>query len=389
MAHRSTLRPPIFMEKSLEDRQVCAKNMAELAYKYAIRDARTLEQVFTSPTKDRVIHAGGLAIRSYNLARIHDRACVIYIAKREAGKSVHGYQVLATKSYFPTAYVTSTTDGPSGFYQTVVRHENVHTDYDPEYQAAIIESQKACADVHNAELARGRIFDPRCIMIEDDCAFDRRMHEDKNLDRVATSGRHFHIFEMVMVQRMHRVSPTFRDNCDLIVLYNTKQKEVRKAVWLQYASFIDEDRFFEIWDTVTAEPYHALMIVGRYRDLRLPLEQQFWHFRAHTVEAVDALLGGGEVSDDGEVTKPAVRYWVVGKRGEDVDSVCETQRRPVEAPPAEGDELLDDGWLPTLYVPHFEASPISLSEWYLRRKRVTEEERKAAIVKKVINSAGE
>mgnify|MGYP000429174763 CR=1 FL=1 len=32
------------------------------------------------------------------------------------------------------------------------------------------------------------------------------------------------------VQRMHRISPTFRDNCDLIVLYNTKQRDVRRDV---------------------------------------------------------------------------------------------------------------------------------------------------------------
>lgn len=377
------------MGKTLDDETVCLKNMAEIALKYGIRDKRRLEQIFTSPTKDKVIKAGGYNIRSFNLARIHDRACGIYIAKREAGKSVHGYQVLATKSFFPVAHVTSTTDGPSGFYQTVVRAENVRTDYDPAYQEAIIEAQKACADLHNRELKNGRIFDPRCIMIEDDCAFDRRMHEDKNLDRVATSGRHFHIFEMVMVQRMHRVSPTFRDNCDFVVLYNTKQREVRNAVWRQYASFIDEELFYEIWDTVCAEEYHALMIVSRYRDLQRPIDEQFFHFRAHTVEAVDALLGGGEVADDGTVIKPARYFWTIGKRCPDADAACATQQVPIE--PVDGDSSDDEDaaawYTPPAVSTRFEPSPLSVSEWYLQRKRVAEEAAKSAAVEKIINSA--
>lgn len=400
MSHRFKEEQPILKEKSLPDEQLIAKNYYEIAKRYNITDRRRLEMLFSSSDPDLVIEKDveiirngmvekeHIQIRSYNLAIMHDRPCGICIAERDSGKSVLTYQILATKSFIPCCFVTSTTDGISGFYQTVVPDNHVFCRYSPQKQRQLVDAQEMVCEIAKEKWEQDHEYvDCRCALIEDDVAHDRRLHEDAAMDQVGTSGRHIEFFGWCNVQKLQRVSPTFRQNSDVIVIFACDNQDVRKEIWKHYCGYMSYKSFCEILTDITREPFHCMVIANRGRDKFKPIDQRIYHFRAFKEECVDALLGDGEVSRTGELLKPCSphRYWQFGDKiykeprieqtiqGDDIEVFRSDLNR-------EEDEVDDQEG--------FDPFPWSLSQRYINKERQKKQKRYLAGLKTVVRNSG-
>lgn len=424
MAHRATTHEPEFFNKMLDEEDVRTKNYAELALYTGITDPDRLDKLFSSKkpdelfpititvdetrfgqfspeTREREAEMGGdendegtlrhTTIRSFSLADVHDRSCVLAVGSRESGKTVTMYQLVATKSYFADAYATSTTDGVSGYWQSVIPPRNVHEEYDPAFQNAILSAQRKVIDKYQERLRQGEFFDPRTIIVEEDCAYEMFMRMDRALDRMGANGRHYHILPIVLVQRLHTVDTVFRENCDLIFLWKSDNRKTRMTVWEEYASFLPRDEFFRIWDSVTQNPYHVLVICSRGRDrYKRPEDRLFW-FCGWKEEAVDALMGGGEIDEEGNVTKPPVVLWRVGRpwllnpviqQEAENDEVAMTrgrEARMTRVSHGKADEIEMDE-----VDVRYEVTPLSWTNRTLQKYRVEQEARQTSAVESVL-----
>ena len=345
------------MKKALPLPALVFKNYAELALRWNIRDPEILHKVFSTDNQDFVfdIHFNevrenepeSIQIRAFNLSWIHDRACIVFNAMRESGKTVLMYQLIASKSFLKQGYCVSASEGASHYWEPIFGERHTQELFDPEDQHEILAVQEQCTTLYMSELAERRFCDPRAINIQEDCAWDNKVHYDSGgLDRIAMSGRHYHLLNIITTQRMQKVSTSFRDNCDLIVLFRSDNADVRKEVWRQWGSFISERRFLQIWDEVTSTPFHALLIMNRGQSRFEPPENRLFHFKARTEEEVDKLLPG----------------WRVGRD---------------EQSAADEEATVDQAELERLRMfrniedmqQRFEASPLSLSERYLQQRR--------------------
>lgn len=420
MSHRTVTHEPQFFNKMLDEDDVQTKNYAELALFTGIKDPKRLEMLFSSKEPDKTFtlpltvdnscyedfkdNPDGVVgdgenvptermatFRSFNLANVHDRSCVLAVGSRESGKTVTMYQLVATKAYFADAYATSTTDGVSGYWQSVIPPRNVHEEYDPAFQNAIINAQRKVIDKYQERLRAGEFFDPRTIVVEEDCAYEMYLRMDRALDRMGANGRHYHLLPLVLVQRVHTVDTVFRENCDLIFLWKSDNRKTRMTIWEEYASFLPRDEFFRIWDSVTTHPYHVLVICARGRDrYKKPEDRLFW-FCGWEERAVDALMGGGEITPDGEVTAPPKWLWRVGRpwllnpiivqeaENDDVALTRGREARMTRVAHGKADEEEDrDAML------RYEITPYSWSNKVLENYRVAQEKRTSDAVEKTL-----
>lgn len=361
------------MEKVTPVEQLVWKNYAELALAWRFTDAARLHDVFTPVDRDDVVDVDiadirereGLddhfAVRSFNLAFINDRSTVVFNAARGSGKTVFEWQLLASKSFIRRGYCVSTTDGGGEYWTPKFGHDATSDVFVGSDQQHIIEEQLTRTGRYRAELQRRRFFDPRCVNVQEDVAFDPRVHASGDLDRIAMSGRHFNILNVATTQRLQRLSPGFRDQGEFIVLFSFDSEEVSRDVWRQWAGFLPRKVFMRVWREVTHEPFRALVIdnspMARFRR---PDQRVFW-FKARRERDVDALFPAGEWGFNDTVEAPVDR---------------ETRRPPVDL------EAFDDDAEARLES-DFEAARWSLTKRLIEREQRERAERRLADIERL------
>lgn len=294
--------------------KIRVNNVAQIVMKYPWMSASDVEWLFGGALKGTCLEVGNHKFFNFDLSRIHDRFCGVVLAPRESGKTSLSYQLIASKSYIPRGHVTSTTDGTSPFWSHVFGRNNVTQVYSPETQFELAEIQEMRAQKYTAQAKQGKIYDPRLLVVEEDCAYDKHVRTDSGLDKIATSGRHFHMGHLIILQKLKTVSPTYRENADFIVLAsNIENPEMRKQVWQEYAGFLSFDYFVYLLRVITSEPFRVMIISSRGIDRGLPPNERIFFFKAIREEAVDCVLGGGKYSfKSGYVLKPPQVFWRVG-----------------------------------------------------------------------------
>lgn len=110
---------------------------------------------------------------------IKDDEVVVFIGKRNTGKSFLTKDMLYHKKHIPVGTVISPTENANRFYSDIVPPIFIHDEYTPAVVSSFMKKQKR---MKKRKLA-GENIDNKAFLILDDCLYDADWKKIKELKR--------------------------------------------------------------------------------------------------------------------------------------------------------------------------------------------------------------
>lgn len=219
-----------------------------------------------------------LNLRKFDMTRIKDDKVVLFIGKRDTGKSFLIRDLLFHHRNVPIGTVISGTESANAFYSSIIPPLFIHEEFNPLIIANILKRQKTLAEKIQKDLAaRGTTsVDPRTFMIMDDCMYDDKWIRDKFIRSLFMNGRHWKILYILALQYCMGIPPVLRTNVDFVFILRENIMANRRRLWEQFAGmFPTFESFSQIMDQCT-ENYECLVIDNNAKSNKLE-DQVFWY----------------------------------------------------------------------------------------------------------------
>jgi hypothetical protein len=219
-----------------------------------------------------------LALRKFDMNKIKDDKVVVFIGKRETGKSFLIRDLLYHHQSIPIGTVISGTESANSFYSSIIPPLFIHEEFNPLIIENLLKRQKTLALKITKDIqTRGTTsVDPRTFMIMDDCLYDSSWTRDKYIRSLFMNGRHWKILYIVAMQYCMGIPPNLRTNIDYVFILRENIVANRKRLYEQFAGmFPDFDSFSQIMDQCT-ENYECIVIDNNAKSNKIE-DQVFWY----------------------------------------------------------------------------------------------------------------
>jgi hypothetical protein len=199
-----------------------------------------------------------LQLNRFDMSKIKDDQVVMFIGKRNTGKSFLVRDLLWHKQHLPVGTVISPTESANCFFGKMVPPVFIHDDFDPALLENVWTRQKNIMERVNAGQTH---IDPRAFLIMDDCLADSKAWiNDRTIRNVFMNGRHRKLFFILTSQYALGIPPTLRNNIDYTFILREPSQRSRKILYENYASmFPTFGSFNQVMDACTSN-YECLVI---------------------------------------------------------------------------------------------------------------------------------
>lgn len=217
-------------------------------------------------------------LRKFDMSKLKQDAVVVFIGKRNTGKSFLVRDMLYYKRDFPCGIVISGTESSNGFYASMMPGVFIHDDFKPEIVESLIKRQKTLVyKVKEQEAMYGRTnIDPRAFLILDDLMFDTSWLKEMNIKRLFMNGRHHKLLYVITMQYCLGIPPNLRTNVDYVFILREPNIGNRRRLYEQYAGiFKTFEMFCQVMDQCTAN-YECLVIDNTSRSNNIE-DMVFWY----------------------------------------------------------------------------------------------------------------
>tara|TARA_B110000008_G_C16947968_1_gene555250 strand:- start:394 stop:1233 length:840 start_codon:yes stop_codon:yes gene_type:complete len=213
-----------------------------------------------------------LVLRKFDITSIPDDSVVVFVGKRETGKSFLVRDLLYHKQHLPIGTVISATEGANEFYQKMVPKKFIRHEYEEAISERVVARQKMAVK----QSKRDKECDPRAFYLLDDCMFDSKWTRSKMIRALFMNGRHFRIMFLITMQYALGIPPVLRSNIDYIFLLRDSLIQNRRRLYDSYAGMFGTfDLFCRVMDQCT-ENFHCLVIHNNAKSNKLE-DQVFWY----------------------------------------------------------------------------------------------------------------
>jgi hypothetical protein len=219
-----------------------------------------------------------LSLRKFDMTKIKDDKVVVFIGKRDTGKSFLIRDLLYHHRGLPIGTVISGTESANSFYSSIIPPLFIHEEFNPMIIGNLLKRQKTLALKIRKDLeTRGTSsVDPRTFMIMDDCLYDANWTRDKFIRSLFMNGRHWKILYVIALQYCMGIPPVLRTNIDYVFILRENIVANRKRLYEQFAGmFPDFDSFSQIMDQCT-ENYECIVIDNNAKSNKIE-DQVFWY----------------------------------------------------------------------------------------------------------------
>lgn len=218
-----------------------------------------------------------LELRKFDARNLKDDSVVLFIGKRNVGKSFCLKYIMSFHQSIPVGVVVSPTERANHFFESWVPKMLLYDEYTENTVAKFLDRQIKITDQYNAEKKKyGRTdLDPRAFLILDDCLYDKSWPNSKNIRCLFMNGRHYKVFFLITMQYPLGIPPHLRSNVDYIFIFRDNQIKNRERIYQQYAGmFPSFDIFSQVMDQCT-ENFECLVIDNKVQSNKLE-DQVFW-----------------------------------------------------------------------------------------------------------------
>ena len=217
-----------------------------------------------------------LKLKKFDMKSIKSDKVVVFIGKRETGKSFLVKDLLWHHKDMPVGTVISGTEGANQFYSKTVPPIFIHEEYTPEIINNFVKRQKRLVKKQVAGDPEYQNIDPRAFLILDDCLYDNSWVKDKNIRALFMNGRHYKAFFIITMQYALGIPPNLRTNVDYVFVLREPYHSNRKKLFEQYCGmFPSYDFFCNVMDQCT-ENFECLVINNNAKSNKLE-DQVFWY----------------------------------------------------------------------------------------------------------------
>ena len=219
-----------------------------------------------------------LKLRKFDIKSIPSDKVVVFIGKRETGKSFLVKDLLYYHKDVPIGTVISGTEAANTFYGNMVPSLFIHDAFTPQIVLNSLKRQKMVIKKINKDKSRygSSNIDPRAFLILDDCLYDQSWVRDENIRNLFMNGRHYKMLFIITMQYALGVPPNLRTNIDYVFILRENLMNNRKRLYEHYAGmFPSFEIFCQVMDACT-EDFNCLVINNNAKSNKLE-DQVFWY----------------------------------------------------------------------------------------------------------------
>lgn len=218
-----------------------------------------------------------LQLKKFDMNWISDDKVIVFIGKRDTGKSFLTRDLLYHHQDIPVGTVMSGTEGVNQFYGKIVPSIFIHDEYNEEVIHKFLLRQRKVVDQMNNEMAGGSSnVDPRAFLILDDCLYDNSWTKSKHVRSLFMNGRHFKVMFIITMQYALGIPPNLRTNIDYVFILRENIVANRRRIYESYAGmFPTFEIFCQVMDQCT-ENFECLVIHNNAKSNKLE-DQIYWY----------------------------------------------------------------------------------------------------------------
>ena len=139
------------------------------------------------------------------------------------------------------------------------------TDFDGEAVEKILKTQKQIIDHQKKDKNTKKLFS--ILLIFDDVADNKAIHNNPALNSVFVRGRHSQIICLLSTQKYNAVSTIIRTNMDSMYLFRLRNSNDLQAVIDELSALLNKKTLYEVYMKATEEKYSFLFIKLTAHDL--------------------------------------------------------------------------------------------------------------------------
>jgi len=219
-----------------------------------------------------------LELRKFDPSSIKSDSVVVFIGKRNTGKSYCMKDILSYHRDLPVGIVISPTETANNYFEKFIPNMLIYDEYEPDIIKKFLERQININKQKNDQLKKygSSEIDSRAFMILDDCLYDKKWPTDKNIRSIFMNGRHYKIFFLITMQYCLGLPPILRANIDYVFIFKNNLIKEREKIYQHYAGIFNNfETFCNVMDKCT-DNYECLVIDNKVQSNKLE-DQVKWY----------------------------------------------------------------------------------------------------------------
>jgi len=225
-----------------------------------------------------------LELKKFDPSTIKSDSVVVFIGKRNTGKSYCMKDILSYHKELPVGIVVSPTETANNYFEKFIPNMLIYDEYEPTIIKKFLERQININKQKSDQLKKygSSDIDSRAFLILDDCLYDKTWPTDKNIRSIFMNGRHYKIFFLITMQYCLGLPPILRANIDYVFIFKNNLIKEREKIYNHYAGiFNDFSTFCTVMDNCT-DNYECLVIDNKVQSNKL--EDQVKWYKAKEVD---------------------------------------------------------------------------------------------------------
>jgi hypothetical protein len=203
-----------------------------------------------------------LELKKFDPTKIKNDSVVVFIGKRNTGKSYCMKDIMSYNRDIPVGVVVSPTERANGYFEKFIPKMLIYDDLDEKLVSKFLNRQINITKDKKRDLEKhgSSNIDPRAFLILDDCMYNKAIMKDKNIRCIFMNGRHYKIFLLITMQHGLGLPPDLRSNIDYVFIFRNNIVKEREKIYNHYAGmFPTFDVFNQVMNQCT-ENYECLVI---------------------------------------------------------------------------------------------------------------------------------
>lgn len=219
-----------------------------------------------------------LELKKFDPSKIKSDSVVVFIGKRNTGKSYCMKDILSYHRDVPIGVVVSPTERANGYFEKFIPKMLIYDELEEKTVSTFLNRQINITNDRKKEMAKhgSSLIDPRAFLILDDCMYNKSAMTDKNIRCIFMNGRHYKIFFLITMQHGLGLPPDLRSNIDYVFIFRNNIVNEREKIYKHYAGmFPTFDAFNQVMNQCT-ENFECLVIDNKVQTNNIT-DNVFWY----------------------------------------------------------------------------------------------------------------
>ena len=219
-----------------------------------------------------------LELKKFDPTKIKSDSVVVFIGKRNTGKSYCMKDILSYNRDIPVGVVVSPTERANGYFEKFIPKMLIYDELDEKIVSTFLSRQINITKDRKKELEKhgSSTIDPRAFLILDDCMYNKAITKDKNIRCIFMNGRHYKIFLLITMQHGLGLPPDLRSNIDYVFIFRNNIVKEREKIYNHYAGmFPTFDLFNQVMNQCT-ENFECLVIDNKIQSNNIN-DNVYWY----------------------------------------------------------------------------------------------------------------